>query len=233
MSALLAAVLRDLLAREAFRRNTTKESHDRPSAPDLAVAGARQVTQFGGLPTTTEVERILDAALAELAAKRIGAFTLDGVAARMGVSSQAIQQIWPNTPDLLSAALRAFAERNIPIPDTGTLRGDLLGFARSYAQTVNTPVGRRVLDAVIVKPGDWELDGSRAVFLDDRVSRFTPVFERAVARGECHGELDPALTIDLLGIGLCLPVLYYDKPVTDEHCVYVVDTLLHGIVGKR
>jgi len=197
------------------------------------VVGFCQLTHIGGVPITIEGERILDAALAELAVKRIGAFTLDGVAARMGVDPQVIQQTWPNTPELLSAALEAFAQRNIPIPDTGTLRGDLLGFARSYAQTLNTPVGRRVLDAVMVKPGDWELDGSRAVFLEGRVSRFAPAFDRAIARGECPPGIDPALTIDMLGIGLCLPVLYYDKPVADEHCVYVVDTLLHGIFGKR
>lgn len=191
------------------------------------------MTHGDGVPTTIEGKRILDAALAELAVKRIGAFTLDGVAARMGVNPQVIKQIWPNTPELLSAALAAFAQHNIPIPDTGTLRGDLLGWARSYAETLNTPVGRRVLDAVMVNVGDWELDGSRAVFLDGRLSRFAPVFERAVARGECPPDTDPTLTIDVLGIGLCLPVLYYDRPVTDEHCVYVVDTLLHGILGKR
>lgn len=191
------------------------------------------MTHGDGVPTTIEGKRILDAALAELAVKRIGAFTLDGVAARMGVNPQVIKQIWPNTPELLSAALAAFAQHNIPISDTGTLRGDLLGWARSYAETLNTPVGRRVLDAVMVNVGDWELDGSRAVFLDGRLSRFAPVFERAVARGECPPDTDPTLTIDVLGIGLCLPVLYYDRPVTDEHCVYVVDTLLHGILGKR
>lgn len=195
--------------------------------------GVLQLTHGDGVPTTIEGKRILDAALAELAVKRIGAFTLDGVAARMGVNPQVIKQIWPNTPELLSAALAAFAQHNIPIPDTGTLRGDLLGWARSYAETLNTPVGRRVLDAVMVNVGDWELDGSRAVFLDGRLSRFAPVFERAVARGECPPDTDPTLTIDVLGIGLCLPVLYYDRPVTDEHCVYVVDTLLHGILGKR
>jgi len=194
--------------------------------------GVCPLTHGDGVPTTIEGKRILDAALAELAVKRIGAFTLDGVAARMGVNPQVIKQIWPNTPELLSAALAAFAQHNIPIPDTGTLRGDLLGWARSYAETLNTPVGRRVLDAVMVNVGDWELDGSRAVFLDGRLSRFAPVFERAVARGECPPDTDPTLTIDVLGIGLCLPVLYYDRPVTDEHCVYVVDTLLHGILGK-
>ncbi len=195
--------------------------------------GVCHLTHVGGVPITIDGERILDAALAELAVRRIGSFTLDGVAARMGVKPQVIKEIWPNTPELLSAALRAFAERNVPIPDTGSLREDLLGFARAYAATLATPVGRRVLDALIVKPGDWELDGSRAVFLDVRISRFAPVFERAIARGECPPETDPALSIDMVGIGLCLPVLYYDKPISDEHCVYVVDTLLNGILGKR
>ena len=78
---------------------------------------------------------ILDAALAELAARNLSGFTLEGVAARAGQPEVAIKQIWHNTPQLLNAALMAFGERHMPVPDTGSLRGDLLQYAKSYADS--------------------------------------------------------------------------------------------------
>lgn len=178
-------------------------------------------------------QRVLDAAVEELLVTSVGSFTMDKVAVRAGVGVEAIMRIWPNTPELFAAAMRSWADRHIPIPDTGTLAGDLLGFARSYSATVNSAVGRRLLDALIVKRTDWELSDSRSTFLQGRESRIGVIIARAIRRGDCPAGTDPTLTIDLLGIGLCLPVLIYDQPITDEHCRYVVATLLHGIAGKH
>lgn len=175
---------------------------------------------------------VLDAAIKELAGKKVSHFTLAGVAERAGFPMQRVMEFWPNTPDLMAAALRAYAERNLPIPDTGTLRGDLLTYARSYAATVNTAEGRRVLDSLIVRPTDWEMPGSRARFLESRSSRIGLIITRAVTRGECPPDTDAARFIDQLGLGLCLPVLWYDRKVTDEDCVYVVDLLLNGIMPR-
>ena len=172
---------------------------------------------------------ILDAAIQELTGKKVSHFTLEGVADRAAVPVRAVRDVWANTPDLLTAALRAFAERRLPIPDTGTLRGDLLAYARSYSATVNTPEGRRVLDSLIVRPTDWEMPGARATFLESRISRIGVIITRAVERGECPPDTDAARFIDQLGLGLCLPVLWCDRPVTDEDCEYVVDLLLNGI----
>lgn len=173
---------------------------------------------------------VFDAAIRELAGKKVSHFTLAGVAERAGIPVQHVMDVWPNTPDLMAAALRAYAERNLPILDTGTLRGDLLAYARSCAKTVNTADGRRVLDSLIVRPTDWEMPGPRATFLEARNSRIGIIIARAVARGDCPPDIDAVRFIDQLSIGLCLPVLWYDRDVTDEDCVYVVDLLLNGIL---
>jgi AcrR family transcriptional regulator len=176
---------------------------------------------------------VLNAAVKEFATSNVGAFTLEGVAARAGVEARLVKQTWSSTPELFAAMLEVFADRHLPVPDTGTFPGDLLEYARSYARTVNTPDGRRLLDGLIVKPEDWDLSDTRAVFLKYRLDRIGVMVQRAIARGECPPDTDPALTIDMLAIGLCLPVLLYDRPVSDEHCHYVVSTLLYGITGKH
>lgn len=177
--------------------------------------------------------RVFKAGVEQLSVTSIGSFTLDAVATRAGVGLNQIKQVWPSAPDLFSAMLEDFAERHMPVPDTGTFRGDLLEYAHSYAAMVNTPNGRRMLDALIVKPRDWDLTDSRSVFLEYRLRRIGPIVLRAIERGECPSDTDPARTIDMLALGLCLPVLLYDKPITEEHCHYVVRTLLDGIAGKH
>lgn len=191
------------------------------------------MTGVGQTLDDTTRQQVLDAALDELMLTGVGGFTLERAAARSGVDVQEIRQVWANAPALVTAALRMFGDRHLPIPDTGTLAGDLLQFARSYAETVNSSTGRRMLDAVLIKRTDWDLTESRATFLEGRQSRIGVIVRRGIERGQCPPETDPTLTIDMLAIGLCLPVLYYDRPITDEHCQYVVATLLHGITGNR
>lgn len=174
-------------------------------------------------------ELILEAAVAELAAKNLSSFTLDGVAARAGVDSVLVKQLWPNTLKLLNASLMAFADRFMPVPDTGTLRGDLLQYAKSYAQTINMPSGRRLLDALLISPKDWDVSAVRPAFHKGRHVRIVVMLRRGIERGECPPDTDGERVLDMLAACLCTPLMFYDRDVTDEDCEFIVDTLLNGV----
>lgn len=176
---------------------------------------------------------MLDAALAELIATGVGSFTVDGVAARAGMSGDSIRQVWPNAPELLNAALVHFGERQLPVPDTGEFRDDLLAYAKSYAELLNSPLGRRLVHAVIVRPRDWDLSPTRPALLEKRYLNPSVMVDRAVERGECLPDTDAVRLIDMIGIGLSLPILFYDRLIQDEDCDFVVDALLDGISPRR
>ena len=176
--------------------------------------------------------QVLKVAMAELATKSVGSFTLEGVAAKAGVDPMEVRQIWPNTPELYTAAMVAFATEYITIPDTGTLRGDLIQYARSYAKAMNSPLGRRLIDAVTVSAKDWDVAGSRSTFLDGRHNRVTVMIDRAIERGEYNSSVDPGRFIDMLGGCLSMSQLYYDRDITDEDCEAVVDMLLYGVTPR-
>lgn len=195
--------------------------------------GLSVMTEMGELRhADLDRERVLEAAVAELAANRIDGFTVEKVSARAGVDALAVKQMWPNAPELLTAALIAFGERNGALPETGSLHGDLIQFAKRYADLMNSELGRRLLDAVIVSPRDWDVAGSRAGYVDGRNDQAIAIVSRAVERGECAPGTDPVRVADLLGAGLCLPVLLYDRPINDEDCEFVVGTVLNGIVAR-
>lgn len=191
------------------------------------------LSNVGDVLDETAQAQILDAAVETLLARRVGGFTLEGVAERAGVAADTIREVWPNTPELFTATLRFFGERHLPVPDTGSLEGDFLQYARSYTATLNTAVGRRMVDALIVKSEDWDLTESRSAFLTGRVNVISVMVQRGIERGECPAGTDPILALDMLASGLMLPVLFFDRDVSDEHCAYVVRTVLYGITGKR
>ena len=172
---------------------------------------------------------ILDAALAELATKNFDGFSLERVASRAGIDEIVIKQLWPNSEALFAAAYHEYGERHLPLPDTGTLRGDLLEYAKSYAANVNTPAGRRLLDALIVSPRDWDVSGARASYVDLRNGRAVTIFRRAVERGQCVPGTDPIQAADFFRAALSVPVLFYDRPVSEQDCEAVVDTICDGV----
>lgn len=176
---------------------------------------------------------ILDAVIAELASTSAGSITMSAVATRAGVEVEDVKRIWANTPELLNAALMSFAGKNIPVPDTGSLRDDMLQYARFFASAVNSPIGRRIIGAVVATRNEWDVSGWREMFFESRQDNVEPMLSRAIERGECAPDIDAARIMDFLNAGLCVSLQLYDRPVTDEDCEFVVDVLLNGIRRNR
>ncbi len=72
---------------------------------------------------------ILDAAWSQLVEGGYPAFTFESVAARAGTSRPVLYRRWANRQELLIATLRKhWFSHPIDVPDTGSLRDDMLGF---------------------------------------------------------------------------------------------------------
>lgn len=103
------------------------------------VTGQRGQAQTGASPrkgkTPVRVRRrgahleeaILEAAWEELVAVGYAHLTVDRVAARARTSKAVLYRRWPNLPSLVLATLRHHGPiLSGPVPDTGSLRGDVL-----------------------------------------------------------------------------------------------------------
>ncbi len=175
---------------------------------------------------------ILHAALDELGFRRAAGFSIEGVAARAGVEPALIEQWWPNSPALLAETVTSYASRHAPLPpDTGTLHGDLLEYALSYATMASTPKGRRIVDAMILRPGDWDVMGVREAYLAARRDFAAVLVQRGIDRGQCRPGTDPGRLIETLTLAVCLPVLVYDRPINADDCRHAVDMVMHGVSG--
>jgi AcrR family transcriptional regulator len=85
---------------------------------------------------------ILQAAWDELTEDGYAAFTMERVAVRAKTSRAVLYRRWPNRPELVVAALAHHAQlAPMDVPDTGTLRDDLLALLRRMSEGVGEAAG--------------------------------------------------------------------------------------------
>lgn len=122
---------------------------------------------------------LLEAAWAELAETGYAGLTMEGVAARAGTGKQVLYRRWRNRPELVISAIRhnagSLADR---IPDTGTLRGDVLAVLRQMLRR-QREIGPDTLRGLMGEAHD--LDPG---FFTVMQGIMRTVLERAAARGE-------------------------------------------------
>jgi AcrR family transcriptional regulator len=172
------------------------------------------------------------AATVELLAERgLAAMSMEEVAARAGVGKATIYRRWPSKGLLaLDAFVASFAEQQ-PLPDTGTLRGDLLAALRAWVRAVTrTPMGRTLADLIAEAQHDPELRTAwRDRVLEPLRTQHRIMLDRAVARDEIPPSVDREVVLDLFFGAAQHRLLLGHLPLTDEFIRSVVDVILDGI----
>jgi AcrR family transcriptional regulator len=134
-------------------------------------------------------QAILRAAVEELTESGYAGLTMDRVARRAGTNKNAIYRRWPNRAALGVAAYRQMASGRLRLPDTGTLRGDVLELLRQLNCDLSSPNGD-ILRALLASATDDPelLDQLRQQATGDASAIWLTVLGRAVARGQAAPE---------------------------------------------
>jgi len=125
-------------------------------------------------------------AVADLVAARgYGNFSIGDVAAQARVADSSIYRRWGTLENLTMEVAITRLTAGSPIPDTGTLAGDLRAYAAGVARDVNGPDGLAVLRLVIALSDAGEPGlAARDRFLAERRRQLEEMLDRAQARGE-------------------------------------------------
>lgn len=131
-------------------------------------------------------DALLTAAWDQLVEGGYGAFTLEAVAERAGTSRPVLYRRWKNRNELLAAAVRYASNRDtVAIPDTGSLRGDILAlFEVSNRSRVGLAVALNVQLGGYFSETGTSMHDLREQMLGDRVTGMKIIMDRAIARGE-------------------------------------------------
>ena len=136
--------------------------------------------------------------------------SLPRIAERAGVNPTTVYRRWGSLELLVGAMVNATVSERSPLPDTGTLAGDLRAHSMILVNDLTGENRRFLLRALIIAgndPQDGE-SGQRALL--ERTEDVTVMFERAAARGEPSTDkvsYFDAVVGPLYGYSLLLPGL--------------------------
>jgi AcrR family transcriptional regulator len=180
---------------------------------------------------------ILDAAWEQLVAEGYEHFTVDTVAARARTSKPVLYRRWKTREDLLRATARHRGAADAPaIPDTGTLRGDLLALL-AHANTTRNPMAAlmsSMLGSYYNQTGPTPAE-LREAFLSQRSSgsAVEQVINRAVERGEIDPDRLTPRIIDLPFDLFRNEMMMTLKPVPDHVLRQIVDDIFIPLVATQ
>lgn len=169
---------------------------------------------------------VLAAAFDELAEHGAGAATVAGVARRSGVHETTIYRRWVTKENLFVEALLSRSAEEIPTPDTGSIRGDLLAVVRAVIAYVTSPVGLAALHVATLTADDQQ--DARQAFWAARINALRPVVERGIARGELRPDTDAGLLLETLIAPLHGRLLLTGETVDERLGERIVDLVLRG-----
>ncbi|WP_037634877.1 TetR/AcrR family transcriptional regulator [Streptomyces katrae] len=151
--------------------------------------------------------------------------TIPAVAQRAGVNHTSVYRRWGSREALLADVVVTRLERDWPLADTGTLRGDLTAWAEAGVASIRTPEGRLLIRAVALSmPGSATAQGERAQQFERRIGAIERIRDRAAARGEVPPPLDQIL--DQLIAPLYLRAIFGIDPPASGYPELLVDRLL-------
>jgi AcrR family transcriptional regulator len=152
---------------------------------------------------------VLEATLAALAegGEAVG---IPQIAARAGVHETSIYRRWGSLPALVVDAIGTRIGEAIPLPDTGSLRGDLLAYLESGRAFLTSQLGTQLVRATVID-SRASTDETRLVYWSGRLGQVAVLFQRAVVRGE----IAPPADVELLAEMLAAP-LYFRLLITHE-----------------
>lgn len=196
---------------------------DLGSGPSRRTVGART-----GGRSERVVHDVLEATIDELARVGYAALRMEDVAARAGVAKTTVYRRWPTKAELVEAAVREAARIDDPIPDTGTLRGDLVELVQVNVGRLALPRARALGRLVTNEGGDPDVDRLARKLRDDKRAAHARVLERAKERGELPAEVDAGLVIEVLFAPLVARALRFGEKPTVEQIERVIDLVLRG-----
>jgi AcrR family transcriptional regulator len=160
---------------------------------------------------------VLGATVEILAGEGYEHLSVESVAARAGVHKTTVYRRWPTKADLVADAVRERAQQLVPVPDTGTLAGDLRALARSIAGNIGSDVGTRMARTLIAAAVvSDEIAATQREFWAERFALTGVIVERAIARDELPPRTDARFVLETLIGPLYVRLLLTGEPIDAE-----------------
>ena len=196
---------------------------------------ADQHARLGRKRDHTRDPEILDAAVAVLAEVGYEAMTMDMVATRARAGKATLYRRWPSKAELVIEAVACMKQaqsRIEDLPDTGTLRGDLVALIRPHSMEDSERKMQVMGGLVSMLSRDPQLaEAVNEAITEPRARLNRTLMERAAARGEIRADADLD-TIAHIGPSMtAFRTLVQRKPVDREFLIGLIDGVVLPALG--
>jgi AcrR family transcriptional regulator len=180
-------------------------------------------------------EVILDAALAVLAEQGYEGMTIDMVAARAKAGKATLYRRWPSKTELVIDAVACMKSSDIDygnLPDTGTLRGDLIAMMKNPSIQDAQKKLKIMAGLVTLLARNPEIaDLARRVIVTPRVELNRFLMKRARDRGEIDADADID-TISMVSVSMVsYKTLMMQEPVARDFMMRILDSVILPALG--
>jgi AcrR family transcriptional regulator len=180
---------------------------------------------------------ILGAAIDVLAETGYDGMTVDMVAARAKAGKATLYRRWPSKAELVIDAVACLKQTDLDaanIPDTGTLRGDLIAMIK----TPSIQDGERKLRimaglASMISRSPELAVAAREAIVAPRIALNRMFLQRAVDRGEISADADLDLIATISPSMVTYRALMLGIPATREFMVSLIDDVILPAAGIR
>jgi AcrR family transcriptional regulator len=176
---------------------------------------------------------IRNAVMHELAEVGYGRLSIEAVARRAGVGKTAIYRRWSNKLEMVLEIVSDVAGRSVPLPDTGSLRGDL----EILLMIVSKALQHRLASQIIP---DLLAEAARNPQIAETLQRALRTHQHAVGvklvgsaveRGELPAGADPDVAVDLILGPLYWRLAIARTPITDEYLSMLTEAVTAALTA--
>ncbi|KZX20758.1 TetR/AcrR family transcriptional regulator [Rathayibacter tanaceti] len=163
--------------------------------------------------------------------------TIDMVAARAKAGKATVYRRWESKAELVLEALSCLRGADLAedsLPDTGSLRGDLVALVKPHA-IVDAERKLRIMSGVVamISKAPELADAVRTAIVEPRARANRLLLRRAIARGEVSADIDVEQLALVTPSMVAYRVLLLREPVTRDYLISLIDGVMLPAAGVR
>lgn len=178
-------------------------------------------------------EEILRAAYEILGEVGYEGLRLDAVAARARASKATLYRHWPGKAQLVADAVRVCKATGAPVPDTGSLRGDLVVYLQAMGTAMKADDGPLFAGLVMAMHNDPEFATEMRALQRTKRTTAIDIHARAVSRGEIRADSDPHLIDEIAPAQMFMQLFARGEPADGEFITHLVDDILLPLLTRE
>lgn len=169
------------------------------------------------------------AALEEISENGLRGASMDGIARRAGTGKAALYRRWANVRELSLDVFLTTMNAAVPhsYPDTGSLRGDLVGSMHAFAEILRGPMQMVLRELISESAHDPKLIAEfRERMAEPMSAELVGVLQRAMARGEIPTQPINPFVFEIPDALVLHRLLINGEVIDDDACAALIDQVI-------